>query len=462
MANLFVRGSSGSNANTGADWNNAKQSVAGALAIAASGDVILVDNGETYTQSGAITWTPPAGGNVSIISAVRSGTSGFTWGAGATEACGAVTAAFTIAGTSSANTTSSMYVYGMTISAGSNNSSACTISLLASATINAFLEMVSCTLDLKTANATAAIIYGLTISTASRSLTIRQTNCTLLCSGSRAGTFLTLGDANVEMINPTISTTGGTKPAVLFGMIALADSANLVVRDGDLSGYSTSSGALFSVTNWAASQALLKNLKLSGTPTLTTGTWPGGVGSITVRNCDSADTINTFQFVNSYGTLTVNGTTYLTAGPQFNGAGVSWKIVTTTLASEYLPFITPPIEIWGTLTSAQTAELEFVRDSASSLTDREIWSDLEYPASASFPNYTRATSRNANPFTGSGSNQTTSSAGWTGTGGFSVGALKQKLQVAFTAAEVGLLQSRVFVGKASETVYVNPAISNVT
>ena len=42
-----------------------------------------------------------------------------------------------------------------------------------------------------------------------------------------------------------------------------------------------------------------------------------------------------------YGTLTANATTYLTAGPQFNGTGVSWKIVTTAAAGEFKPFVSP-------------------------------------------------------------------------------------------------------------------------
>jgi hypothetical protein len=50
---------------------------------------------------------------------------------------------------------------------------------------------------------------------------------------------------------------------------------------------------------------------------------------------------------------------------------------------------------------------------------------------------------------------------WTGTGGFS-NLNRQKLQIAFTAAEVGLLQAQVFVGKASETLYLNASLTNVT
>jgi hypothetical protein len=110
--------------------------------------------------------------------------------------------------------------------------------------------------------------------------------------------------------------------------------------------------------------------------------------------------------------------------------------------------------------TAQTASIDLIRDNATALTDRDIWSDLDSAASASFPNYTYQTNRNAQPFTGSTANQPTSTATWTGTGGFS-NPTKQKLQNAFTAAATGLLQSRVYVGKASETLYMDPFIGGV-
>jgi hypothetical protein len=54
-----------------------------------------------------------------------------------------------------------------------------------------------------------------------------------------------------------------------------------------------------------------------------------------------------------------------------------------------------------------------------------------------------------------GANQTTSTASWTGTGGFGA-AVKQKLvSGSFTPAEVGLISTVVKLAKASATVYVD-------
>lgn len=459
MTNYFVSSVDGNNAFTGLAWDvasvvAAKQTIAGALAVAAAGDTIFVDSAHNFTATAAITWTPPAGG-IAIISTTRSGSSGTTpWLAGAAESVGAASNAFVIAGAAA----SSMYVYGITVNGGTNNNANCAINLLNTVSVIATLRMESCTIDVKTA-AAARLTLGLNASGNLRVPRIRLTNCTLICSGSRATSFILPQTGDFEIINPTFSMTGGTKPAALFSF-AVSDKPALRVRDGDASGYAVTSSAYFDVGGLVG-EVTLENLKLSATPSMTSGTWPGGHGSILLRNCDSADTINSFEYRNSYGTITESASIYFDNGLDFNSTGVSWQIVTSSLASEYLPFTTPPMYLWNTGTGAQTGELEFIRDNATKSTDREIWSDMDYPASASFPNYTYANNRNANPYTGTAVDQPTSGGTWTGTGGFS-NPTKQKLQHAFTAAEVGLLQARVMVGKASETLYVNPGLTNVT
>jgi hypothetical protein len=180
-----------------------------------------------------------------------------------------------------------------------------------------------------------------------------------------------------------------------------------------------------------------------------------------VRNCDSGNTTYTFQYNDRFGTLTADTSVYITSGGAvFNGNGASWKIVTTSSCNEANPFIVPKLFVWDTVLTSQTASIEIIRDNATALTDRDIWSDIDSAASASFPNYTYQTNRNTQPFTGTTANQPTSTATWTGTGGFT-NANKQKLQNAFTASAAGLLQSRIFVGVGSTTLYIDPYIGGV-
>lgn len=455
MTTLFVSAVDGNNADDGLSWANAKQTVAGALAIAASNDIIKVDSAGTFTATAAITWTPPAG-NVAIISVDRANSD--AWLAGATESVGASNNNFNIAGAAG----SKMYVYGMTINGGSNNSVTCIIGLLTTSTVIAALEMRSCTINLNSTSTGATLLFGASAQIGQRSNPIRLRDCTLGITASRAGTYALIQKAKVELINPTFNMAGATKPAILFAAGAAGDTGSIRIVDGDLTGYAVSSGAYFSVANFNTVSASIENCKISATPTLTTGTWPGGEGSILLRNVDSGDTLYTFQYVNSYGTLTADTAVFITTGgAAFNGAGVSWKIVTSSLADEFSPFVTPQIAVWNTTTTAQTSAIEIIRDNATALTDRNIWSSLDFPASASFPNYTFQTNRNANPFTGTPANQPTSTATWTGTGGFS-NPTKQKLENAFTAAEVGLLEAQIYVGVASTTLYIDPYIGGVT
>lgn len=455
----FVSSVSGDNS-TGVSWATAKTTITAGIALAAAGDVILVDKAHAATATAAITYTPPAG-TLAIISVTPSGAASFSaYTAGAAESVGAASALFAIA--TAAN--SAMFLYGLTLNGGTNSSSSCDITFLSTLTTSgpASLEMWSCTFDLKAAATGANINFGLAVSSTPKAGYIRTKDCTFICSGSRAATFMLLGDAKVDMINPTFSITGGTKPVVLVGAIAVANTAQLLIKDGDLSGFNVTASAYFDVATLGGNSVVeVKNCKLGSTPTLTSGTWPQGNGSILVRNSDSADTINVFTYVTAYGTMTADASIYVTTGgSQFNGAGVSWKIVTTSLATEYTPFVTPQLALWGTTTTAETMAIEFLQDNAAAaLTDLQIWADVDTAASTSFPNYNYATDRNATPFTGSGSAQPTSTTAWTGS---LTNPTKQVLNISVTPAEVGLITGRVKVAAASKTIYMNAGIAGLT
>jgi hypothetical protein len=455
MATIFVSAVDGTNADNGSTWALAKQTVAGALAIAASGDIILVDNAGTFTAGAAITWTPPAG-NVAIISVNRSG--GNAWAAGAIENVGGSASAFLVNGAAG----SAMFVYGMTLRGGASASASCVITILGTNSVNSYFEAKACTLDLAASTSNLPQIHlGQGSNGSSRALSIKLNDCTFLCSGSRFGNFISI-NSTVEIVNPTISLTGANKPAGLFSTNLVNNHDRMLIRDGTIAGYNVSGGAYFDLTNMAGIEVTLVNLITSSTPALTTGSWPaGGTGSITQRNVDSANTDYVFSYQNARGTLTVDTGVYMDGGASFNSQNVSWKIVTTSAASEFTPFVTPPLAIWDTSTSAQTATWDIVRDSATNLTDRDIWPAIDYAASGTTTQYTAGSGRNANPFTGTGTNWAASSETWTGTGSFT-NPNKQTMSIALTAARDGLLQGRVYVGLASATIYLNPQIAGIS
>ena len=178
-----------------------------------------------------------------------------------------------------------------------------------------------------------------------------------------------------------------------------------------------------------------------------------------MRKCDSGNTTYKFHYEDPWGTLDASTSIYVGADPQFNNAGIGWTIVTTSAANEARPFITPPIFEWTTSTSAQTSLIQFAQASgATKLTDRDIWSSIEFANSASFPSYTYQTNRNAQPFTGTPANQPDSTATWTGL----TTPVTQQLSNGFTASATGLLKGQVYISKASTTVYVSPSFEGIT
>lgn len=465
MATWFVSAVNGNNANAGTSWGagNAKQTVAGAIAApVAAGDIIAVDAAGTFTASGAITWTPPAGALTIVSSTAGSaGTTTITPSPGATEAVGASAGAFTIAAAAG----SALFVSGVTLSAGSTSGVSNHINISNTASVNSYILFRSCTLSLPGTATAVQLKLGVNGSTTIQGTSIRFRDCTFSFGSRAGGPAIAAGQAIIEIINPTFAF-GATQPASLFGQLSTGSSAGMVtIRDGDLSAYNAAN-AYVSLTNITAATYIVKNCKTSATPALTTGSWPvGSTGSIELRNVDSGNTTYTFQYQNANGTLTQDTTVYNNADTQFGGAtNVSWKIVTTANAGQLNPFVSPPIEVWTTKTTAQTCTVEIAQASgASNLTDQDIWPDLEYAASASFPNYTYASGRNAAPITGTGVNWTTSTATWTGL----TTPVLQKLNPAgngntFTAAAAGLLTARIFVGKASTTVYIDPQLTGIS
>lgn len=455
----FVDGTAGLDTNAGTSWSVPYQTVNKGLSVSAAGDIVVVGSTGSFTATAAITWTPPAGG-IAVISCTNAGSgTATTWATGATEIIGAASSPFTIAAAAG----SGVFAYGMHITAGSNNNANCYIALSPTAAVNGYFEAWSCTFELPGISTGSFVDIG-PVANAGQGSKLRLRDCTALVSGSRGGSIIDLEGGSAEFINLTISTTGATKPVNIFQSPAKSAQCAVTVKDSDLSGFSTASSGIVLLTNWAQCSLQLINCKLHATPALTTGTWPEGLGFITVRNSDSANTDYVSKYVDAYGTLTASNTIYKNSGSTFNSENVSWQIVTTSLASEFKPFKTPFLQIWDSLTSAQTATVDIARASGSAnLTNRDVWVTLDYSNGATTTQYTNATGRNANPFTGTAVDWTASSATWTGISTPVVQILNPAGNAGtVTPARAGTCQARIFVGVASATIYVNPKVDGIS
>ena len=133
------------------------------------------------------------------------------------------------------------------------------------------------------------------------------------------------------------------------------------------------------------------------------------------------------------------------------------KIVSSTAAncSPAQPFETFEGAFWNTATgSSKTLTLYCVTDNVT-LTDADIWVEVEYLGSSATPLASLASSAPATILT-TASNLSTTTEAWTTTG--LATPVKQKMTVSFTPQMIGPARWKVKVAKASTTVYVCPVI----
>ena len=457
MATYYVSSVDGNNADTGASWALAKATVAGALAVATTtGDIILVDSAHAYDAGGnSITWNASSGIHVSIISTDRVNGGAL---AGASERCGTGSGgyAFYIA-TANAQT---LYIQGMTIEPSTTSNDA-TVCVIASAQPPGVVgvTMKNCTLLRQSGNDKTTFQLGTTAASNARLPVVVLDGCTFKTTSITYPSntpFLRLGAAAVEIIGCSTVTTAGTTPTKILNGGAQAAQGHFGdarIIDCDFSATACADTVDIGGT-WYPIEFV--NCKFHASTTLVpTGTWLAGAASVSYVNCDSCDTEYKYAHYSREGALTVDTATYASDPATVAGTSLSWKIVTTASAIESSPFVTPWVSTWIDSTGSKTLSLELVYDSATNLTDREVWAEFEYLGNASYPLGTVVSTRNANPFTGTGTDLTAGSATWTEA---MANDNKDKITTTVTVNGKGLARARLFVAKASQTLYVDPQL----
>lgn len=181
-----------------------------------------------------------------------------------------------------------------------------------------------------------------------------------------------------------------------------------------------------------------------------------GSATASAQSFGSGATPYNIYEVNYYGSLLTETTLVRTSGASDGTTTVSWKMTTGSTTTFLVGVESPWISQWQNTTgAAKTATIEILHDSVTALTNADIYAEVEYFASTnpgtSFTN-NRATDILATPVA-----HTTSAATWTTTG--MANPNKQYLQVSFTPGMVGPIRVKVYLLKASYTVYIDPLIT---
>ena len=435
MANIYVRSTDGSDADNGSTWALAKATLAGAAAIDAAGDNIYLS--QSHAESGGTVTAVFAGTMANPVKIIA--------GNDAAEPPTAVSSASLIS-SSSITLSGSYYLYGLT---------------LQSAT------------SILPANQSA-----------SNSVTLDH--CSLITTGTTGGGFFSIGSANnitqkAVLLDCTYKFGGASN-------IGCATAGVVEIKGGSfISGTSTPSAGIFGgaadrsgarltidgldMTNLASTVSIFRTFVSPGLFQIRNSklpaSWSGSLCNATplatgqrfeMHNCDSGDT-NYRLWVQEYsGSIKTETTLVRTGGASDGTTGYSLVMATTANANASVaPLVSPEVSIWNDTTGgSKTVTVEILHDSATNLTDGEIWLEAQYLGTSGVPLGSFISDAKAD-ILATAADQATSSETWTTTGMSNPNT--QKLSVTFTPQEKGYLQAKVYLAKASKTVYVDPKLT---
>lgn len=201
----------------------------------------------------------------------------------------------------------------------------------------------------------------------------------------------------------------------------------------------------------------LYNCKLSASSTVTT-TNANGMHYATVNlvNCDSGSTGYRSEHWGYCGSMLTDASIYRVGGSTDGVAPVSHSYNTNinpqSLSFDVTQFLDGfPISQWNTSTGSPKTATIFILSSAT-LTNADIWMELEYLGASGSPLSSFVSSIVATPLT-TPSNYASDTSTWNGST-----ATTQKMTVTFTPQKVGLVTARIKVAKPSATIWIDPLL----
>ena len=267
-------------------------------------------------------------------------------------------------------------------------------------------------------------------------------NCTF--TFGNAGDLLSLGLGRGRFVGGALADSGTTPTTLLTN----GSTGTYRFRGVDLSGVTGTLAAL----GTAPMDVYLESCRLgSGVTKQPSGSnFPINL-RLYLHNCDSGAT-NTSEYENAAAGIVQTETSVVRTGGASNGTTpLSWLVTSGANTSYYQPLVTSEIVQWQDTTgNSKTAAVELTTDTA--LTNADCWLEIEHPGSASHPLASVVTTRAALLATPVA--LTTSAATWGG----AAKTYKYKLSVAFTPQMKGPVKARVYVARASTTLYVEPLI----
>lgn len=437
MANIYVRSTDGSDADSGATFALAKAKLAGADAIDVAGDNIFLSQVHAETTAGAHVTLAFAGTDAAPTRVICVNDSAEPPTTPTTGANVTVTGAdFNL------RVSNNGYFEGIQFNAGSGANTS-------------YLQLN----------------YG------NGNYAQRYVNCNCFVSNSSYLSFMTIGSASYGDNPKTELLNCNFKFGHIDQTIRLAGDVRIV--GGGLASGGTSPTTLFHCnTSGVAVNGLIEGFSLANlTATRSLILAPSKLGKLVLRGCTlpeswsgnlisgaitsygfraemydcSNSTTTWYQWVEDYYGQIKSETTLVRTGSL---APYSLKMTSNAKASEAQGLLKSN-EIFlgvGTPGSAQTATFEILHDSVTNLTDSEIWVEIEYRDTAGSRRTVEIKDQRATSLS-TAADQTASSATWTTTG--MANPNKQKLSLTYTPQVAGYSVARIVLAKPSKTVYID-------
>lgn len=435
MADIYVK-SGGTPTSPYAEWADAAAKCADAAAIDAAGDTIYLSHlhAETSTvaQTIAIAGTL---GSPSRVLCVNDGAEPPTTLADTAQIA-------TTGGSNISLSGQAYYMYGVNFVAGSSANNA---GIYNSGGDGGLVRYENCLFKINNTSASPRIGFGAT--TANYDCRFVLDNCRFGFGNSANA----IGASNCKIEVNGGGIESGTAPSNVFYLGG--SYGEIRVSNFDFTNAGTACALIAGLT--AGGRGLFYNC------TLADG-WSGALhnGAVSypaqrfeMHNCRAGSVVHQLWVADYAGEIRENRTVVKSGGAN-DGAAYSWKFVSSAACaypSAYLE--SPEFSKKNDSTSAITATVEIVTDSATALTDGEIWLEVSYPGASG---QTIVTDAKASVLA-TAADQASSSVDWTTTGLSTP--LKQKLSVTFTPADAGWLQAKVKLAKPSTTVYVDPMLT---
>lgn len=442
MADIYLRSTTGSDGNSGlTSWANAKATLQAALTAAGAGGTVYVSQAHNETApSGLFVVTSPG----TFLSPVRVMC--------VNDSAAPPTAPSTGAAVGGSNgwgmeLNGVAYYQGMRFIADRSALNFGATVAVASA-VGSQIVLENCILEVQSAGASSGfVVGGVAAFSPHRYAEFRDVTLKFNAVGGRL-------TANCPMrwqggsVDPA-----GASPTVLLGFGGTSDGTGGTVDIVAVNLSHLGSGkSLVDIGSSPWGRALFRDCSIGSGVSLTTGSRSHLAGPVAkMINCDSADTTTRMQLAPVGGNIYSDTAVTVPGGPP-----VSWRMVSNANVREaFLPLVTDWMSVWNeAVGSPVTLTVEIVHDSATALTDAQVWLEVEYLGTAGSTRGTLLSDRRSS-LVATAVNQPSDTTTWSGTSGFA-NENKQKLEVTFTPARVGFVNARVYLAAASKTIYVNP------